>query len=241
MASITDFAKELLFELRFGKTPEGEKLDIGETPFIFVTHSMGGLIAKKACLLGQNDEHYKALARSISAILFLSTPHRGSYLAEILKRILVASFQSARNFITDLNRSSIALEEINEQFRHIAPRLSIWSFYETPPTSIGPRKMMVLEKDSAILGYSKEISRPLYADHHGACKYSSPEDAIYVSVRNALGTLAEEIVCKEGVAADQAMGELQTLQALFFFFERDDDLNKYNRLWIEGTCGMDIA
>ena len=198
---------------------------------------MGGLLAKKACLLGQNDEHYKALVRSISAIIFLSTPHRGSNLAEILNRILAASFQSARNFITDLNRSSVALEEINEQFRHIAPRLSIWSFYETLPTPIGPKKMMVLEKDSAILGYSKEISRPLYADHHGVCKYSSPEDANYVSVRNALGTLAEEIARKVGVSADQAMDEFQTLQELFSSFsEHDDDLNKYNRLWIEGTC-----
>ena len=237
IASITDFAKELLFELRFGKTHEGEKFGIGETPLIFVTHSMGGLLAKKACVLGQNDEHYKALVRSISAIIFLSTPHRGSNLAEILNRILVASFQSARNFITDLNRSSMALEEINEQFRHIAPRLSIWSFYETLPTPIGPRKMMVLDKDSAILGYSKEISRPLYADHHGVCKYSSPEDANYVSVRNALGTLAEEIARKVGLSADQAIDEDQTLQGLFSsFFEHDDDLNKYNRLWIEGTC-----
>lgn len=237
MASITDFAKELLFELRFGKTHEGEKFGIGETPLIFVTHSMGGLLAKKACLLGQNDEHYKALARSISAIIFLSTPHRGSNLAEILNRILAASFQSARNFVTDLNRSSMALEEINEQFRHIAPRLSIWSFYETLPTAIGPRKMMVLEKDSAILGYSKEISRPLYADHHGICKYSSPEDANYVSVRNALGTLVEETTRKVGVSADLAVDESQTLQGLFSsFFEHEDDLNKYNRLWIEGTC-----
>lgn len=235
IASITDFAKELLFELRFGKTPEGENFGIGETPLIFVTHSMGGLLAKKACLLGQNDEHYKALVRSISAIIFLSTPHRGSNLAEILNRILVASFQSARNFITDLNRSSTALEEINEQFRHIAPRLSIWSFYETIPALIGPRRIMVLEKDSAILGYSKEISRPLNADHHGVCKYSSPEDANYISVRNALGTLAEEIARKVGVSTDQAMDE--TLQGLFpSFYEQDEDLNKYNRLWIEGTC-----
>ena len=237
MASITDFAKELLFELRFGKTLEGEKLAIGETPIIFVTHSMGGLVAKKACLLGQNDEHYQALVRSISAIIFLSTPHRGSNLAEILNRILVASFQSAREFITDLNKSSSALEEINEQFRHIAPRLSIWSFYETLPTLIGLKKMMVLEKDSAILGYSKEISRPLYADHHGVCKYSSPEDANYVSVRNALGTLVEEIARKVGVSADQALDEFQTLQGHFSSFsEHDDDLNKYNRLRTEGTC-----
>ena len=192
-------------------THEGEKFCIGETPLIFVTHSIGGLLAKKARLLGQIDEHYEALVRSISAIIFLSTPHRGSNLAEILNRILVVSFQSARNFITDLNRNSSALEEINEQFRHIAPRLSIWSFYETLPTPIGPRKMMILDKDSAFLGYSKEISRPLHADHRGACKYSSPEDANYISVRNALETLAEQIAQKVDVSADQAMDEFQTL------------------------------
>lgn len=94
---------------------------------------------------------------------------------------------------------------------------------------------MVLEKDSAILGYSKEISRPLYADHHGVCKYSSPEDANYISVRNALGTLAEEIARKVGVSTDQVMDE--TLQGLFpSFFEQDEDLSKYSKLWIEGTC-----
>ena len=237
IASITDFAKELLFELRFGRTHEGERFGIGETPLIFVTHSMGGLVAKKVCLLGQNDEHYEALVRSISAIIFLSTPHRGSNLAEILNRILIATFQSARNFIRDLNRSSMALEEINEQFRHIVPRLSIWSFYETLPTPIGPRKMMVVEKDSAVLGYPKEISRPLYADHHGVCKYSSPEDANYVSVRNALGNLAEQLARKVGVSTDQDMDEFQPLQRLCSsLFDQDDDLNKYERLWIEGTC-----
>lgn len=96
---------------------------------------------------------------------------------------------------------------------------------------------MVVDKSSAILGYSKEISRPLYADHHGVCKYSGPEDPNYVSVRNARGTLAEEIARKVGVSADQALDEVQLLQGLFSSFaEHDDDLNKYNRLWIEGTC-----
>ena len=237
IASITDFAKELLFELRFGKTNEGQSFNIGETPLIFVTHSMGGLVAKKAYLLGQNDEHYEALVRSTAAIVFLSTPHRGSNLAEVLNRILAVSFQSTRNFITDLNRSSVALEEINEQFRHIAPRLSIWSFYETLPTAIGPRKTMVLEKDSAMLGYSKEISRPLYADHHGVCKYSSQEDSNYVSVRNALASLVEEIAPKVDTSLDQDNDEIQTLQGLLgSFLDYEDDLNKYSRLWIEGTC-----
>lgn len=48
---------------------------------------------------------------------------------------------------------------------------------------------MVLEKDSSILGYPGEVSKPLDADHHGVCKYESREDPRYVTVRNVLKSL----------------------------------------------------
>ena len=47
----------------------------------------------------------------------------------------------------------------------------------------------MLEKDSSILGYANEVSRALDADHHDVCKYDSPQDSNYISVRNALKTL----------------------------------------------------
>jgi len=48
---------------------------------------------------------------------------------------------------------------------------------------------MVLEKDSSVLGYPGEISKPLDADHHGVCKYESRDDPSYVTVRNVLKSL----------------------------------------------------
>lgn len=48
---------------------------------------------------------------------------------------------------------------------------------------------MVLEKDSSVLGYPGEISKPLDADHNGVCKYESPDDPCYVTVRNVLRSL----------------------------------------------------
>jgi hypothetical protein len=48
---------------------------------------------------------------------------------------------------------------------------------------------MVLEKDSSVLGYPGEISKPLDADHHGVCKYESRDDPRYVTVRNVLKSL----------------------------------------------------
>ncbi len=51
----------------------------------------------------------------------------------------------------------------------------------------------MLEKDSSVLGYPGEISKPLDADHHGVCKYASQEDPRYVTVRNVLKTLVGKV------------------------------------------------
>jgi len=56
--------------------------------------------------------------------------------------MLFVSFQSPKEFIVDLSKGSSALEEINEQFRHVAPKLSIISFHETLPTFVGPKKLV---------------------------------------------------------------------------------------------------
>jgi len=235
--NIGDFAKELLYEMKFGKDHDGVDLDIGKVPIIFVVHSMGGLVAKKAYLLGQNDDTYQDIIRLISAMIFLATPHRGTNLAEVLNKLLTALFQPSRDFIADLEKSSPALEELNEQFRHVAPKLSIWSFYETLATPVGITKLMVLDKESSILGYTNEISRPLNADHHGICKYSSPNDSNYVSVRNALISLVK-LARTRGVAIGTRTSEetkdLETFLAISSLPE--EDLSSVRRWWVPGTC-----
>lgn len=199
---------------------------------------MGGLVVKKAYLLGQNDENYKDVVRSISAILFLATPHRGTNLAELLNRMLFVIFQSTKDFIVDLNKSSAALEEINEQFRHVAPKLSIFSFYETLPTHVGPKKLMVLEKESSILGYPGEISKSLNADHHDVCKYTSPEDSNYISVRNALKTLVDSLGPRGTEALKiQSSHESELFEQLFACRQApEDDFAFFQQRWMPGTC-----
>lgn len=87
---------------------------------------------------GQNDPEYEAIVKAVSAIIFLSTPHRGTNLAETLNRVLQASFISApKQFISDLTRNSFTLQKLNEQFRHVAPKLDIVSFYETHTMPVG--------------------------------------------------------------------------------------------------------
>lgn len=56
---------------------------------------------------------------------------------------------------------------------------------------------MVLEKDSSVLGYPGEVSKALDADHHSVCKYTSPQDPNYITVRNVLKSLVSKIVLKD--------------------------------------------
>ncbi|KAL4963063.1 uncharacterized protein BDV14DRAFT_202312 [Aspergillus stella-maris] len=193
--AVLDFAKTLLFDLKYALDQENGNLNIGSVPLLFVVHSMGGLIVKEAYMQGQNDERYEHIVKSISAILFLATPHRGSNLAAVLNRVLEATWLSnSKVYISELSSDSLTLQKLNEQFRHIAPRLDIVSFYETQPTPIKGARVMILEKDSSTLGYPGEISKSLDADHHGVCKYEDRRDPNYITVRNALKSIVSKII-----------------------------------------------
>lgn len=135
-------------------------------------------------------------------------------MAVTLNRILQSTVvTNSKQYIAELASNSHTLQKLNEQFRHIAPKLDIVSFYETRTTPIGFKNtklvrlasvhfaattylsyQMVLEKDSSVLGYPGEISKALDADHNGICKYDSPGDPNYVAVRNILKSLVSKII-----------------------------------------------
>ncbi|KAK5682670.1 hypothetical protein LTS10_005799 [Elasticomyces elasticus] len=232
VTNVADFAKDLLNDMRFGQDDEGHDFKIGSVPVIFVVHSMGGLVAKKAYVLGQQDANFRGMIQSVAAMLFLATPHRGSGSAETLNRVLMASFQSAKGFIDDLNKNSSALEDLNESFRHVAHGLSIWSFYETRATKIAGQRLMVVDKDSAVLGYPDELSRSLDADHVNICKFSTPDDANYVAVRNALRSL----VGKQDESEHLTSNTDDVKRLLAITWSQDEDLGDFYRLWVSGTC-----
>jgi hypothetical protein len=96
---------------------------------------------------GQNDPKYEKIVKAISAILFLATPHRGTNLADILNRLLQSTrISSSKLYISELSRDSFTLQKLNEQFRHIAPKLDIVSFYETQPTPLGIKSARVVSQ-----------------------------------------------------------------------------------------------
>ncbi|KAL1878008.1 hypothetical protein Daus18300_002362 [Diaporthe australafricana] len=239
--SLLDFAKDLLFDLKYGKDPDMDELDMGKVPIIFVVHSMGGLIVKEAYMQGQNDPEYESIIKAIAAITFLATPHRGTALAQTLNRILDSVMINSKQYVAELARNSLTLQKLNEQFRHVAPRLDIVSFYETMPTRIKSARVMVLEKESSVLGYPGEVSKALTADHHGICKYEGPQDPNYITIRNVLKSLVSKIIAKDNAKQPElserraaldlkslfGLSELPGLDYIFFRDQWTEDTNNW--------------
>ena len=61
--------------------------NIGDRSFIFVAHSLGGLIVKEVVRTAQNFPFYKNILEHIKGIIFLSTPHTGTQLTNLIENI----------------------------------------------------------------------------------------------------------------------------------------------------------
>lgn len=113
----------------------------------FVTQAFVRFSHTQAYMQGQNDPQYETIVKAISAIAFLATPHRGANLAELLNWILQSTLiTNSKHYISELAKNSFTLQKLNEQFRHVAPKLDIVSFYETQPTSIGLKKAALVRR-----------------------------------------------------------------------------------------------
>ncbi|KAI1091825.1 WD40-repeat-containing domain protein [Rostrohypoxylon terebratum] len=185
--NIHDFAESLVAELR-----NSPSIRRSNSRIIFVCHSMGGCVAKKAYIMTHQDPTCKDLADRIYSIFFLGTPHRGSDLAAILNRLSVIAWGS-KPFVSDLIPESSTLRDINDTFRHYASNLRLLSFYETLPMKPRMLNKIVVERHSATLGYPEEEIVAMNADHRQLCKFDNPNDPNYKLLRNALHRIVDAL------------------------------------------------
>ncbi|KAI0178000.1 hypothetical protein BJ166DRAFT_36939 [Pestalotiopsis sp. NC0098] len=214
---ISDFAKNLLYDMVYGRDANGQTLNLGD-----------------AYLDAQLDSRYTGVARSVKAVIFLATPHRGADLSALLNKLLSASFRGSKQYVTELDNHGSFLRTLNEQFRHIAEALQIFSFYETIQTSLGLGSSMILKEDAAKLGYPDEMSRSLNADHHGVCKFDSPSDINY---RTVLGAIKSIVSSFETDANDSYEPDMEKIKALLSVPDNFDlDLSLFLSRRADGTC-----
>lgn len=207
--NLLDFAKDFLFQLENILLPN----DVHCRPVVIISHSLGGLIAKKAFTLGQQDRQYERIISMVCGMVFLATPHRGSQYAKTLNSVLSTAPMgtSSKSYINNLVERSDVLQEINESFRNQCDTLLLCSFYETLKTNLGfarnyvrygniqtdvgilrLTRNQVVEKYSAILGYDNESSASMDADHQTICKYSGKDDPNFIKIMAVLHNWASQ-------------------------------------------------
>jgi hypothetical protein len=99
-----------------------------------------------------------------------------------------------KRYVSEIKRNSSSIAAINGAFRNYAGDLQLRSFYETMPSSMMLLNTVVVDKDSAILGYGQERAALLNADHRGVCKFDRLSDPNYQTLRNALSATVDTIV-----------------------------------------------
>ena len=154
VAKIEDKALELLNQLSLERTSL-EPADSNGRPIVFIGHSLGGILVKKAIILAHERSHepeYKDVLDNTKGIAFLGTPHRGSdsawwgaVVANIVKGLSIGTSTNYR-LVSDLKKDSSSLGIISSQFVHRTKGIRIYTFYETKQTgSIVVRLSLMLE------------------------------------------------------------------------------------------------
>lgn len=119
-----------------------------KNPIIWVCHSLGGIIAKRALLysydvLDPELDICRSIYVSTYAMIFLGTPHTGSNLASWAHTLQAMSgiaprkwFDSESNLLETLKKDNVGLQEINLHFCDIYRRFKIHMVRENQKTDL---------------------------------------------------------------------------------------------------------
>jgi len=118
-----------------------ERDEAPDRPLIFVCHSLGGLIVKRAMVQAQQSRTYERLLKSVYGLVFFATPHRGgnnTELGDIAARIARFVVRTESNsYLEALRSNTFFAEALRYDFRNRQEDFLILTFYETRPTKAG--------------------------------------------------------------------------------------------------------
>lgn len=179
---VIDHATNLLHDL----TADRASCNASSRPIIFIAHSLGGLVCKKALLLSREtpEYHLRSIFESTKGIIFMGTPHKGSWMADWAKIPATAlGFikSSNKSLFAILGTESQLLESIQIEFlatvrelREGGRSFEVTSFFEELPLAMAGK---VVSKDSATLDGYNSIS--IHANHSEMVKFGSSQENGY--------------------------------------------------------------
>ena len=181
---------------------------IGERPVIFITHSMGGILAKQILRHATSFgvKRWESIARNTRGMAFLATPHAGADLAgfaELARLVLRTNEQ-----VGELRAHHPRLRELHAWFLKFQgdQRLVCRTFCETRelrPGLLGltlPKGFLVVDQTSAEPHVPGEVAIPLDEDHVSICKPPDRTAPLYKSLRRFISEVLAESATEAAAA-----------------------------------------
>nr|CAB3265980.1 protein SERAC1-like [Phallusia mammillata] len=163
-----------------------QRAGLGDRPIVWVAHSMGGLIVKHMLMDAmQNSKKYGTILKKTKGVVFYSTPHFGSQLANYSRKVRRLLFPSVE--VMELSHDSPTLGVLNDNLRDLAERakVRVLSFGEMQTTNIGlgPHiKIHIVPPESADPGVGEFVLAD--TNHLNICKPSSRHSSLYQQTVN---------------------------------------------------------
>jgi len=186
---------------------ERKSEEVEEHPIIFVAHSLGGILVKRALelsndLTSKNADDNRSIFVSTYGIIFLGTPHNGADPAKwgvILQGMVSALvpkrvMHSESQLVKTLQSNNETLQNINLHFLDIYQKFKICMVHEAMPTDIkaSGSKAFVVDKDSAAPMLPDVLYFGIEATHSGMCKFDTKNSPGYMNVSTTLKSWVQE-------------------------------------------------
>jgi len=165
---------------------------IGERPLAFITHSMGGIVAKQILRHAESFgvTRWEAMAQNTKGIAFIATPHSGAHIANFAE--LAKAVYRTNEHVAELAAHDPRLRELHGWFLNFQRKHQlICRTYcerrevrpEIPILKIKlPKGILVVDETSAEPNIPGERAIPLDEDHISICKPADRDAQLYKGI-----------------------------------------------------------
>ena len=165
---------------------------MGERPLVFITHSMGGIVAKEilrnAASFGV--KRFEAIASRTVGIAFIATPHSGAHVANFAE--LAAAIYRTNEQVKELGAHDSRLRQLHGWFLNYQNRNNVICRTYCEKRELRPKipllriklpkGILVVDETSAEPNIPGERAIPLDEDHISICKPPSRDAQLYKGI-----------------------------------------------------------
>ena len=169
---------------------------IGERPLVFITHSMGGIVAKQILRHAESFgvRRWEAIAQQAVGLAFIATPHSGAHIANFAE--LASAVYRTNEHVKELAAHDPRLRELHGWFLHYQSKHHVICRTYCEKREIRPeipllgikllKGVLVVNETSAEPNIPGERAIPLDEDHVSICKPTTREALLYKGVLRLL-------------------------------------------------------